>query len=136
MDSDSAELYNEHGESDASFNDIEESRYESESEDIFVNPNDFECCDDELGENNFKQFLADWAIKYCVPRTHLNSLLKGIKKRVEIPFDIDLDLPKDYRSLLKTPREMQKYISEAAGGKFAYFGIRTGLQRLVTEGFF
>lgn len=135
MDSDSAELYNEHGESDASFNDIEESRYESESEDIFVNPNDFECCDDELGENNFKQFLADWAIKYCVPRTHLNSLLRGIKKHVEIPYDIDLDLPKDYRSLLKTPREMQKYISEAAGGKLAYFGIRTGLQRLVTEGF-
>lgn len=125
----------EYGENDIIINN-DESRFESDSEDIFVDPNDFEKCEESpSSENNFKRFLIDYAIKFCVPRTHLNALLKGIKTHIEIPFNINLDLPKDYRSLLKTPRNASKYITEASGGKFAYFGIKDGLQRLVNEGY-
>lgn len=85
-------------------------------------------------ESDFKKFLIGWAITNCVPRSHVTSLLKGIKTHIEVPHKIDLGLPGDFRSLLKTPRDVSHLITKLDGGRFGNFGLKNGLQRLVKQG--
>jgi len=90
---------------------------------------------EEHVESDFKRYLVWWTVKFAIPRTAITELLKGVKAHVEIPFQIDLDLPCDYRSLLKTPRDLSGVITPAgAMGKFAYLGLKSGLNRLVGQG--
>lgn len=88
-----------------------------------------------LKDTAFRRFLVSWAVVNCVPRTHVNALLKGIKEHIELPYNVDLALPYDYRSLLHTPRNISNVIRPAgAFGSFAYLGIKKGIERLVKQG--
>jgi hypothetical protein len=90
----------------------------------------------EFSENDspFKKFLSAYAVKFGTPRSHLSVLMKGVKTHIEVPHNIDLGLPDDSRTLLNTPRQMAQYIKDAAGGRFAYLGLRQGLKRLALQG--
>jgi hypothetical protein len=108
---------------------------------------EFELSDDELSDfdlghhvpdeskpKNIKDFLNWWSVRYCVPRTHVSVLLKGLKQFVEVPYELDLNLPRDFRALLKTPRDVTSFITELDGGRFANLGVKRGLQRIVNQG--
>jgi hypothetical protein len=83
---------------------------------------------------DLRSFLVWWSVTCFVPRTHVTSLLKGLKNHVEVPYNITLNLPSDYRALLKTPRNVSKYITKLAGGAFANLGLKPGLERIVKQG--
>jgi hypothetical protein len=133
-------------ESDEEFEDLnnsgDESVYKSDSDsgsdDSFLGTDpdsDEESSDENVVDSVFKRFLISWTIKNCVPRTHLNELLRGIKDYIEAPYHIEFGLPRDYRSLLKTPRNLQNVITPAGTfGKFAYIKIKDGLTRAVKQG--
>lgn len=96
--------------------------------------NDGDLGDNRNTDSKLKRFLVWWAIKHAVPRTHVTSLLQGLKEHVEVAHNIDLGIPSDYRSLLRTPRDISHMITETDSGRFATFGIKRGLQRLVSQG--
>lgn len=81
--------------------------------------NDVESSDIQSSECVFYHELKEWALKYNVRTNCLNDLLK-ILAGVGIPF-----LPKDTRTFLHTPKEIQ--IENIANGQFWYAGITTRL---------
>lgn len=83
---------------------------------------------------NFREFLTWWTVKHCVHRTHVSVLLKGIKHHIENVFQIDLNLPNDFRALLKTPRDVSHFITQLEEGRFANLGLKRGLERIVKQG--
>lgn len=58
--------------------------------------------------------LRDWTLKHHCPRAWLNDLLVILRNHGN-------NLPKDYRTLLQTPR--QTTYEKLCGGDFKYFGI-------------
>ena len=61
------------------------------------------CDDADWKENKrFKSKLSDLLVDLDMPRTHINRLLKFLRKHKSLKF-----LPSDYRSLLKTMRNVE-----------------------------
>ncbi|CAB3370425.1 Hypothetical predicted protein [Cloeon dipterum] len=85
--------------------------------------------------SNMREFLQKFCIQTKIPRTHVNLLLKGMKRFVEDEHHVDLDLPADYRSLLKTPRETNLVVPAGIYGHFSYLGIENGIRRVIKSGY-
>lgn len=58
--------------------------------------------------------LGKWAVKFQIPHNAVNSLL-------DILHDYHPNIPKDARTLLKTPRHYD--VKEISGGSYYHFGI-------------
>lgn len=83
--------------------------------------NDTHCSDvhsDNDISSNIKEKLASWAINFKISHSALSALLEVLKS-------CDLDVPKDPRTLLLTPRVTD--IKETAGGSFYHFGVARGI---------
>lgn len=79
--------------------------------------------DDPTGSSNYLSAqLAHWAKNFQVPHNAVNNLLQLL--RVHHP-----DLPKDTRTLLKTPRHCD--VKEIAEGSYHYFGVETSLVKIL-----
>ena len=96
MQVDSSEDIKSDGESFYNSFESSESELESEPE---PNPQD----------NSLISDLAGWATKHRLSRESVNDLLQILIKN-------QLDVPKDSRTLLKTPRSVHEHISKRCGG--------------------
>ncbi|XP_041767659.1 uncharacterized protein LOC121591344 [Anopheles merus] len=74
--------------------------------------------------NNVNECLRDWAIVHNEPRSSVNEILAIFRKWTEFI------VPKDSRTLLKTPTTIRYQIQTVAGGEFWYKGIYTNLKHL------
>lgn len=68
-----------------------------------------------------KEFLRAWALKNNITHTALSSLLGWLQSKPNLE-----GLPKDARSLLKTPRSID--IVQMGDGSFFYFGLKKNLE--------
>lgn len=66
--------------------------------------------------------LAQWVTDNNVDLAKVNSLLKILRQH-------DLDLPKDARTLLKTPPKVE--VLNKCGGQYAYLGVAPGIRRIL-----
>ncbi len=66
--------------------------------------------------------LAAWATQYKLTRPALNDLLDILRKQGN-------RLPKDGRTLLRTPRSVN--CEEKCGGLYSYFGLESGIVKLL-----
>lgn len=73
---------------------------------------------DNDSKESIKNRLAEWAILFNIPHFALSSLLCILR-------DADLNVPKDPRTLLGTPRHTD--VKEIAGGSYHYFGIASSI---------
>ncbi|XP_060599922.1 uncharacterized protein LOC132753458 [Ruditapes philippinarum] len=80
--------------------------------------------DEENDESTLREQLATWATSNNLSKKCVDDLLKLLTSRC------NTYLPKDSRTLLKTPK-MVDYV-EKCGGKFIYFGIRIGLLKILS----
>ncbi|KAM0736911.1 hypothetical protein ACS0PU_000004 [Formica fusca] len=93
--------------------------YETDSEEEFQEDNL------EFGENdafNFVEELKLFAVHSEIKHVHLNCLLKLLKKA---GFN---NLPKDSRSLLKTPRTSYFEISSCPPGEYLHYGLKKAIE--------
>jgi hypothetical protein len=79
-----------------------------------------DSCDDMLTSESLKSRLADWAVSFNVSQSAVSALLTILK-------DCDLDLQKDARTLLATPRDNTE-VKCIAGGSYYYFGVANSLR--------
>ena len=94
-----------------SHNEVSSSSSNSELETTSESDNfDFDSDDSDIEENNLSGDLSAWATKNRLTRSSVNELLGILRQR-------DIDLPKDARTLLKTPRHVQ-HIEEKCGGAY------------------
>lgn len=80
--------------------------------------------------NKLQYFLRNWALDCKINHLQLTSLLKGLNNIFP-----DVNLPNDSRSLLKTSRShnIRTLNENNVYGKFVYFGIKSTLQRYLTD---
>jgi len=78
---------------------------------------------------SMKAQLRQWSIKHNITHSALKDLLKVISQTFP-----DANLPKDPRTLLRTPRSISNKVSYIAGGEFFHFGILGHLTRIVSYG--
>ena len=71
------------------------------------------------GSSSFQTDLAQFMVTENLTRRGRDRLLDILRKQ-------GLDLPKDSRTLLKTPRVVQ--VSERCGGQYAYLGLKKCLE--------
>ena len=69
--------------------------------------------------------LASWACRNDITRTALNELLQILRNHGH------LNLPKDARTVLKTPRSVK--VLNKAGGDYVYLGIEAGILRTLSD---
>ncbi|XP_066932759.1 uncharacterized protein [Clytia hemisphaerica] len=85
---------------------------------------DYVSSDNEIDEcldvcaQTLKSELASWASKTRLPRDSTNELLGILRNH-------GIEVPKDSRTLLKTPRSVE--VLKKCGGTYFYFGIRNGI---------
>lgn len=97
----------------------------SDSLEPFSDDDDINTCDAE--ENVcLESELRKWQCKHKVTREALNHLLDILRRRGH-------RLPKDYRTLMKTPRRINS--RELCGGEYLYFGVETGLLKIISRHF-
>lgn len=80
--------------------------------------------EEDVVEPTLQDNLASWATKYQLGRDSLNDLLFILRKS-------GLDLPKDSRTLLKTPRSVQNVVFNGTNS-YCYLGIKSSLIQAVT----
>ena len=68
--------------------------------------------------------LAEWATRHKCTRTSLNELLSILRKQRH-------RLPKDSRTLLRTPRSINTI--QKSGGDYLYLGIESGILKVIAE---
>lgn len=86
--------------------------------------------DNESGQNqNFQQFLANWAVQEHISQSSLRSLLHGIKKYT--CHNCNFNIPSDPRSLLRTPRSTN--VSNCSGGQYYHFGLLEGILDVISS---
>ena len=68
--------------------------------------------------------LTEWATRHKCTRTALNELLNILRKQGH-------RLPKDSRTLLKTPRSINTI--QKSGGDYLYLGIESGISKVIAE---
>lgn len=74
----------------------------------------------------FSQSLAKWAINSNIPLNTVNSLLGVLQSYEGIPIPA---LPKDARTLLKTPSHLINSYREVEPGIYFHFGLETGIYK-------
>ncbi|XP_053678660.1 uncharacterized protein LOC128729038 [Anopheles nili] len=75
---------------------------------------------------NLEDCLRFLAITHQLPRSAVNMMLAILRKK------LDLDLPKDARTLMKTPSPGNSKIVAIQGGDFWYGGLKSVLTKCVT----
>lgn len=90
----------------------------SEEEDV-VGKGTEDCVKEGLGVQ-----LASWAVQFGITLTALGSLLSILR----VPFP---NLPRDPRTLLKTPRN--ENVKDIEGGQYFHFGIVASLTKILTN---
>lgn len=80
-----------------------------------------EATENLMNTHELKNDVANWVNQNRIAKTAVNSLLS-------ILIAHGLDLPKDYRTLLKTPTNVE--IANTAGGEFWYNGIKNNLKTI------
>jgi len=75
-------------------------------------------------ESNLRLIIANWAIRHDITHCALNDLLKSLLKLPAF-----LELPKDARTLLKTP--ITTIVKNIGGGIYHHFGIKEEIEELV-----
>jgi len=111
--------------SDSSFSD--EEHYFSDAPPISDTSDDNDDDDDEdelENELSLSEKLASCAIKNKWTRSSVNELLSVLREN-------NAELPKDARTLLRTPRHVN--IQEKCDGSYFYSGIRTGIERILSQ---
>jgi hypothetical protein len=83
--------------------------------------------EDVSSELDIRDKLANWSVKHNVTQVATTELLHILGK------DSDFDLPKDARTLLKTPRTAE--IVAIGDGQFVYFGIIGQVRNKIASGF-
>lgn len=73
---------------------------------------------------SFTEKIAGWAVECRIPHSHLNKLLSILKEH-----DCFTKLPKDSRTLLKTPR--QTVTKPVFPGLYSHFGLAKGLEKIL-----
>ena len=127
---DTATAYEEPSEDEFTINDVElegeamdSDCYTDNEEKDLEERFDFNFSDSDCEESEtLEKELSGWAIKGCLPRDQLSSLLKILKRHN------NTDLPSDARTLLKTPRDIA--VSSNGGGDYVYIGIAANLNRI------
>lgn len=76
---------------------------------------------------------ASWALKYNIPQNAINASLQILKEHHCYHGDQCL-LPKDARTLLKTPGSIA--IREVPPGEYHHFGLTKGLTKIISDGHF
>lgn len=76
-----------------------------------------------INDASLQEELARWASENSITRQAISQLVKILKKR-------GLDLPKDARTLLQTPRHITTV--EKCGGLYSYYGIASCLQMILS----
>ena len=110
---------------------------ESYTEEINLNESSDSECEENLNskdewnqkhkavfELNLHDFLRVWSVHHNINRNALNPLLKYLQK-------FDKTLPKDYRSLLKTPRGA--VLKEIDPGHYIHMSLRTSIESYLRE---
>lgn len=82
---------------------------------------------DEDNDQPLSEQLASWANKNKCTRSSLNELLGILRAHGN-------SLPKDARSLLQTPRVVETV--DKCGGQYIYFGIESGVKRIMSQNSF
>lgn len=102
--------------SDEERNDNTSSASEESDEESFTQKN----------ESKFKQALTAWALKFEIPLMVLTALLLIIRQFT------NFILPRDARTLLRTPRntEIRKM---AAGGEYHHFGLKRAIESILNN---
>lgn len=78
---------------------------------------------EETPQQTSKDFLKEWALKHNVTHTAINDLLYWFSTNPNI-----LNLPKDARTLLSTPRQLD--IQNMGNGHYYYFGFVSGITKI------
>ena len=100
------------------------SEFETDIEFISSDNTDIEDVrnDTHNGEHYFPEELASWATKNQLSRSALGDLLSILRREGH-------DLPKDPRTLLRTPRSIN--IIDKCGGQYIYLGIESRIIKLL-----
>ena len=101
-----------------------DSESDSESDSQFDNLLDTEITHQE-NEATLKGNLAEWVVKNQTSHSATNELLEILRS-----FGHE-ELPKDVRTLLKTPRHIA--VKEKCGGEYIYFGLETCILKHLGE---
>ena len=80
--------------------------------------------DEELNVADLSSDLPSWAAKHKCTREAINQMLGNLIKQGH-------RLPKDACTLMKAPRLVKS--EEKCGGQYKYFGIESGLTKLLAE---
>jgi hypothetical protein len=75
-------------------------------------------------EPSIRVELASWATKHDCRKAGVDSLLAILRRK-------GLDLPKDQRTLLDTPRTVQT--EDKCGGSYTYFGLETAITKVLNS---
>jgi hypothetical protein len=92
--------------------------------DYIYSTDDSENSSDDVPVSNINDELRTWAVMYQITHLSLKELLKILNKN-------NHNVPKDPRSLLKTPRTNSHTIKDIDGGQFHYFTIVKGLKNIL-----
>ena len=84
--------------------------------------------DVEINTRRLLPDLANWALSNGLSHSAINGLLEVLRTNV------DNDIPKDSRTILKTPREVS--YCKKCGGEYIYLGIKEGILRQPNIQFF
>lgn len=98
----------------------------SESDDGSLNYT-FEKSDESASRDPSQELEADlaaWVTRNKCTRSAANELLVILRKQ-------GLQLPKDARTLSKTPRTVE--VVEKCGGKYLYMGLKSGISKLILQ---
>eukprot|EP00795_Rhopilema_esculentum_P001396 gene1396-15808_t len=121
-----------HNDEDDEF-DVAENNIDEDDQDIrYFESSDIEiaCAEDnietQLPEKKlFQEELASWAARNRCSREATNELLDILRRNGHF------SLPKDSRTLLHTPRDIQS--QKRCRGEYAYFGLEAGIRRVLTS---
>lgn len=86
--------------------------------------------DNETNSINVGAQIKQWALKYQIPHNALNELIAILRDHPKTDFNIFL--PKDSRTLLRTPRSNN--ILPMGNGKYWYYGLENSLKDVLSPG--
>lgn len=90
--------------------------------------NEPETLEIERTELSLRDKLAMWSVEYNINKSAVNKLLLILNEH-QFSQNVDKDLPKDSRTLLKTPR--YTVVDQVLPGEYYHFGLENGIKNLI-----
>jgi len=78
---------------------------------------------------SFAELLRKWSVTHNITHSALKDLLKIISISIS-----QVTLPKDLRTVLRTPRSASNRVIQISGGQFYHFGLTGHLKRIAMRG--